>query len=97
VCSQYASWLWNQTGFPASVTSAFGLSGTHATWTAAENQGDQSRKLFNFLTGLKVVDYTNPTSAKIGESETGQRLMQELRNMGYSDAAIKALKSYWSK
>jgi hypothetical protein len=94
---QYASWLWNQTGFPASVTSAFGLSGTHATWTAAENQGDQSRKLFNFLTGLKVVDYTNPTSAKIGESETGQRLMQELRNMGYSDAAIKALKSYWSK
>lgn len=95
ISDNYGDWIWRNTGFPSSVTDAVGLTGTHPTWTPEENQGDVSRKAFNFLTGLKATNYTNPTGAGIAKSQQGQFDMAYLRSKGYTETEIKAIRAYW--
>lgn len=97
VSDNYADWLWQQTGFPAAVTNMAGLTGVKSSLTEEERAGDQARKVVNFLTGAKVTDYTNRTSATIASSERGQKELKYLREMGYTDEEIRWIRAWWKE
>jgi hypothetical protein len=49
----------------------------------------------NFLTGARVTDYTNPTSATIAKSERSKAELEYLRDMGYSEEEIRWIRNWW--
>ena len=97
ISDNYADWLWQQTGFPASVTNMAGLTGVKSSYTPEEQAGDQARKALNFLTGAKITDYTNPTSATIATSERSQEELEYLRGLGYTEEEIRWIRNWWKQ
>jgi hypothetical protein len=95
ISDNYGDWLWRQTGLPASVTDLAGLTGRKASYSDEQWEGELQRRAVNFLTGARVTDYTNPTSATIAKSERSKAELEYLRDMGYSEEEIRWIRKWW--
>lgn len=95
----------SSTGMPYRVAGAMGLRPKFDLEAATDdedraqkkawNDGEAARTLFNWLSGLKTVDYTNETSRKSAERTRSAWEIKTLGDLGYSREQVKEIRELW--
>jgi hypothetical protein len=87
-------YLASQTGAPFRIANALGAY-PKASFSEAEQAGENTRVFLNWATGLKLTNYTNSTGARVARSEQAKADREYLRGLNYDESQIDEILKVW--